>query len=168
MKFFTAVSTLILAATAALAAPSTSTTVTVSYDQTYDNGANSLDIVACSNGPNGMEHLGKPKLTPISSQTVFQDANYTLFIGYTTFGSLPTKYIGGAAAIAGWGSAECGTCWQLSYNGNTVNVLAIDHAGAGFNIALSAMNALTDDQGVFLGRVNAQATQVDKSLCGLH
>ena len=57
MKFFAAVTTLFFAA-AAIAAPSATTTVTVSYDQTYDNGANSLDIVSCSNGPNGLESKG--------------------------------------------------------------------------------------------------------------
>ena len=87
--------------------------------------------------------------------------------GFTTFGSLPTKFIGGAAAISGWGSAECGSCWTLTYNGKSINVLAIDHTDAGFNIALSAMNALTNNQGVFLGRVNAQASPADPSACGL-
>ena len=70
-------------------------------------------------------------------------------------------------AIPGWNSDQCGTCWQLSYNGNTVNVLAIDHTDAGFNIGLSAFNALVGGDGTFYGRVNAQATQVDKSVCGL-
>jgi hypothetical protein len=31
--------------------------VTVSYDTVYDNGSNSLDIVACSDGSNGLEGL---------------------------------------------------------------------------------------------------------------
>ncbi|KAJ7034984.1 Cerato-platanin [Mycena alexandri] len=48
------------------------------------------------------------------------------------------------------------------------NVLAIDHAAADtFNIALAAMNTLTDGEAVELGRVNVQATQVDKSVCKL-
>ena len=164
MKFFTAAITFALAATAVFAAPSDSTAVTVSYDQNYDNAAASLDTVACSDGPNGMEHLGEfmfncsPRKTPTKLLYV---------VGFTTFGSLPTKYIGGAAVIAGWGSAECGTCWQLTYEGTSINVLAIDHANSGFNIALSAMNALTNGQAVFLGRVEAMATQVDKSACGL-
>lgn len=55
MKFFTAITTFVFAATAALAAPSASMTVTVSYDQTYDNAALSLNEVACSDGPNGLE-----------------------------------------------------------------------------------------------------------------
>ena len=46
-------------------------------------------------------------------------------------------------------------------------MLAIDKAGAGFNIALDAMNDLTNGQGTALGRVDAQATQVAASACGL-
>ena len=121
------------------------TTVTVSYDNSYDDSRASLDTVACSDGPNGL-----------------------ITKGYTTIGSLPDfPYVGGAAAIAGWNSASCGTCWELAYDGNTINVLAIDHAEDGFNIAEEAMNKLTDNQAQFLGRVNATATQVDASQCGL-
>ncbi|GJE94765.1 Cerato-platanin [Phanerochaete sordida] len=145
MKFFTPITTLVFAAAAALAAPSATTTVTVSYDETYDNAAGSLLTVACSDGPEGMINKG-----------------------YTTFGSLPGfSNIGGAAAISGWGSDQCGTCWKLTYNGTSINVLAIDHADAGFNIALGALNRLTNNNGVFLGRVNAQAESVDGSACGL-
>jgi hypothetical protein len=64
-------------------------------------------------------------------------------------------------------SPNCGTCWQLTYNGVSINVAAIDHAGAGtFNIALKAMNKLTNNQAEFLGRVNAQAQQVPATVCG--
>ncbi|KAJ7773201.1 Cerato-platanin-domain-containing protein [Mycena metata] len=102
----------------------------------------SLDVVACSNGVHGLEHLG-----------------------YTNFGSLPTfPFIGGAGAVEAFDSVNCGTCWQLTYtNGSgakkSINVLAIDHAAAGtFNIALEAMNTLTGGQA---------AIQVDKSVCKL-
>ncbi|KAI0933549.1 hypothetical protein AcW1_005351 [Taiwanofungus camphoratus] len=119
-------------------------TVTVSYDQSYDDASASMDSVSCSDGPNG--------LAPT----------------YPTFGSLPDfPYIGGADVVTGWGSSECGSCWQLSYDGNTINVLAIDHTASGFNIALEAMNALTDGQAQFLGRVSATAIPVDVSQCGL-
>ncbi|KAG7149929.1 Protein SnodProt1 like protein [Verticillium longisporum] len=76
-------------------------------------------------------------------------------------------YIGGAPAVSGWNSPNCGTCWELSYNGRTINVLAIDHSANGFNIALDAMNALTGGQAVKLGRVDASSKQVNKSKCGL-
>jgi len=136
-----------LAAVALLFAPAAlaQSSVTVGYDETYDNSSQSLSTVSCSDGTYGLETKG-----------------------YTTFGSLPDfPYIGAAAAISGWGSAECGTCWELEYNGVTINVLAIDHAGDGFNIALEAMNTLTNGQGVAVGRVTATATQVDPSVCSI-
>ncbi|KAI9069531.1 Cerato-platanin [Trametes sanguinea] len=121
--------------------------VTLSYDQTYDNKSGDLHTVACSDGPNGL-----------------------LTKGFTTFGSLPHfPNIGGAAAVAGWNSANCGTCWKLTYadTGKSINVLAIDHTDAGFNIALEAMNTLTNNQAEFLGRIDVSATQVAASQCGL-
>ncbi|KAI0701444.1 SnodProt1 [Cerioporus squamosus] len=119
--------------------------VTVSYDETYDNPSGSMSDVACSDGPNGLI----PK-------------------GFPNFGSLPIfPNIGGAAAIAGFDSPQCGSCWQLTYNGKSINILAIDHADDGFNIALEAMNTLTDGQAVFLGRIDASVQQVDASVCGL-
>ena len=124
----------------ALAGASFAAVETVSYDNTYDNSGNSMNIVACSNLANR----------------------------FPTFGSLPSfPNIGGAAAIAGWNSAQCGTCWQLTYNGRNINVLAIDHAGSGFNIALGAMNTLTNGQAKSLGRINASVKQVAASACGL-
>ena len=120
-------------------------TMTVSYDESYDSGSTSLANVACSDGTNGL-----------------------LTKGFTTFSSLPHfPNIGGAAAIAGWNSASCGTCWQLTYNGKSINVLAVDHADEGFNIALEAMNTLTGGQAQQLGRINASVKQVSASSCGL-
>ncbi|EPT02273.1 hypothetical protein FOMPIDRAFT_1022910 [Fomitopsis schrenkii] len=136
-----------LAAVALLFAPAAlaQSQVTVAYDETYDNSDQSLATTSCSDGANGL-----------------------LTKGYTTFGSLPDfPYIGAATAVTGWNSAGCGTCWQISYNGNTINVLAVDHAGDGFNLSLEALNVLTDNQAEALGRVTATATQVDSSVCGL-
>ncbi|KAI0355118.1 Cerato-platanin [Trametes cingulata] len=139
MKFAALVSAL-LAVPAVLGA-----TVSVSYDEVYDNASGSLSTVACSDGEHGM-----------------------LTKGFTTFGSLPTfPNIGGAPAIAGWNSEACGTCWQLTHNGTSINVLAIDAGGKGFNIALSALNKLTNGTAVQVGRINATATQVNASACGL-
>lgn len=127
------------------------TTVTVSYTSVYDVSSNSLDTVACSDGANGLETKN-----------------------YTTFGSLPKfPYIGGASAVAGWNSANCGTCWQLTYtntsSGSTrsINVLVIDYTTSGFNIAEEAMNDLTNGQAGKLGRINATSKQVASSICGL-
>jgi len=123
--------------------------VTVTYDTTYDSSTTSLNTVACSNGANGLVNK------------------------YPTFGDLPDfPYIGGAPAIAGWNSPNCGTCWALTYtpssgNSKTINVLAIDVASKGFNIALEAMNDLTDGQAVELGVVSVTASEVDKSVCGI-
>lgn len=130
----------------ALIAPSLAqASVTVSYDNAYDDSGASLDTVACSDGSNGL-----------------------LTKHFTTFGSLPSfPRVGGAAAVAGWNSPNCGTCWQLTYNGVSVNVLAIDHTDEGFNISEEAMNLLTNGQAVDLGRVTATATQVAASVCGL-
>ncbi|KAJ7052609.1 immunomodulatory protein [Mycena amicta] len=142
---FSALASLALFAVAAVAD-------SVAYDQTYDNGSNSMDIVACSNGANGL---------------------ITRF-GFETFSDIPNfPFIGAAGAVEGFNSVHCGECWQLTYtpaNGakKTINVVAIDHAGPGtFNIALEAMNTLTNNQAVQLGRVNVVATKVASSVCGL-
>ena len=127
----------------ALAAPALG--VTVSFDEAYDNGSASLATVACSDGPNGL-----------------------LTKGFSTFNSLPHfPNIGGAAAVGGWNSAQCGSCWQLTFNGRSINVLAVDHAASGFNIAKAAMNSLTNGQAEKLGRIDVTAKQVAASKCGL-
>ncbi|KAI0781477.1 immunomodulatory protein [Trametes elegans] len=119
--------------------------VTVSYDEAYDKGSSSLATVACSDGSHGL-----------------------LKKGFSTFSSLPHfPNIGGTAAVGGWNSAKCGTCWQLSYKGRSVNVLAVDHAQSGWNVARGAMDALTGGKAKQLGRIEATAKQVDKSKCGL-
>ncbi|TCD67990.1 hypothetical protein EIP91_011659 [Steccherinum ochraceum] len=138
MQFINILATLLVLAAPALA-------IRVSWDSVYDNKANSLDIVACSDGINGLEHLG-----------------------YKTFGSLKNfPNIGGASAIPGWNSANCGTCWQLTYNGRTINVLAIDHADDGFNLSKEAMDKLTNNQAEQLGVVDATFTQVDHTQCSI-
>ena len=124
---------------------SAASATTVSYDAGYSDASRSLTAVACSDGTNGL-----------------------LTKGFSTQGSLPSFLnIGGASVIAGYNDANCGTCWALTYNGVTINVLAIDHADAGFNIATEAMNTLTGGQAVQLGRVDASYEQVGGSACGL-
>ncbi|KAH9483667.1 Allergen Asp f 15 homolg [Psilocybe cubensis] len=124
--------------------------LTTSFDTVYDNAAASLATVACSDGPNGL-----------------------LTRGFTTFGSLPHfPNIGGAPAVTGHGSSACGTCWQLAFKNssgitNTINIIAIDVATPNFNIALGAMNKLTNNQAQQLGRVSITATEVAASACGL-
>jgi hypothetical protein len=145
MKFFT-----ILAPLALSVLPSIVSAVTLAYDTAYDKSSGSLTTVACSDGSNGL-----------------------ITRGFTTFGSLPKfPHIGAASAVTGWNSPNCGTCWQVTYvNGQgvskSINVLAIDVAGAGFNVALSAMNELTGGNAVQFGRVDVTSKQVAASVCGL-
>ncbi|PPQ88683.1 hypothetical protein CVT25_010117 [Psilocybe cyanescens] len=124
--------------------------LTTSFDPVYDNAAGSLATVACSDGPTGL-----------------------LTRGFTTFGSLPHfPNIGGAPAVTGHNSPACGTCWQLTFTNasniaTSINILAIDVATPNFNIALGAMNKLTNNQAQQLGRVPITATQVAATVCGL-
>ncbi|KAH7325873.1 Cerato-platanin [Stachybotrys elegans] len=120
--------------------------VSVSYDRGYDDRTRHLTAVACSDGANGL-------MTRYGWQTQGQIPRFPL--------------VGGAPAVTGWNSAQCGTCWRLTYNGRSINVLAIDASPGGFNLALGAMNQLTNNQAVQLGRVQATATQVAISQCGL-
>ncbi|KAG5935205.1 hypothetical protein E4U53_000483 [Claviceps sorghi] len=118
--------------------------VHVSWDKGYDDANRSLREVACSDGQNG------------------------LLPRFPTQGTLPHfPSIGGADVIAGWNSPSCGTCWRLEYRGNKVNILAIDHAGSGFNIGQRAMNALTNNRAVELGHVDAAVTYLPPGECGL-
>ncbi|OCL14252.1 eliciting plant response-like protein [Glonium stellatum] len=120
--------------------------ITVSYDTGYDDASRSLTAVACSDGANGL---------------------ITKY-GWQTQGQIPHfPYIGGYEGIAGWNSAQCGTCWSLTYNGKTIYILAIDHTASGFNIAETAMNDLTGGNAVQFGRVDATYTQVASSYCNV-
>ena len=121
------------------------TTMTVSYDETYDNAGQSLDTVACSDGPNGL-----------------------ITKGFSTFGSLPDfPNIGGAAAVAGWNSPNCGTCWELTFNGTkSITILALDTAPVGFDISLAALQNLVGERAAQdVGIVLVDATQVDQTSC---
>ncbi|EJD08293.1 Cerato-platanin [Fomitiporia mediterranea MF3/22] len=117
----------------------------VTFDPVYDNANQSLATVECSTGSNGL-----------------------LTRNFTTFGSLPTfPFIGGASAIAGFNSANCGSCWNITFNGTSIVVTAIDFAGSGFNIGEIAMNNLTNGQAEQVGVVQATALQLNASACGL-
>lgn len=85
---------------ALLAAPFVATAIRVSWDPAYDNGPQSLDAVACSDGPNGLE----PK--------------------YKVFSDLPTfPNITGAYVVAAWNSPNCGTLLVIALN----STLDTDH-----------------------------------------
>ncbi|KAK4211034.1 eliciting plant response-like protein [Rhypophila decipiens] len=124
----------------------TSLATSVSYDTGYDDAGRSLSVVSCSDGPNGL-------ITKYGWQTQGQVKGF--------------PNIGGVQAVGGWNSASCGTCWKATYKGNTIYVLAVDHAANGLNIGLGAMNKLTNNQAQFLGRIEADVSQVASSFCGL-
>ncbi|KAL1985426.1 hypothetical protein VTN96DRAFT_7869 [Rasamsonia emersonii] len=150
MKFITlsAIASILAAPLAVLAAPASpadsATQVSVSYDTSYDNANLDLSTVACSNGQHGLETKG-----------------------YKTAGQLPKfPFVGGSPTVAGWDSPNCGSCYALTWENNTIYVTAIDAAPNGFNIALSAMNQLTGGLAQQLGRVTATYTPADPSQCG--
>jgi hypothetical protein len=56
----------------------------------------------------------------------------------------------------------------LEYGGRSIHILAIDAAyDGGYNIALDALNNLTDGHAEEWGHVDAVATQVPVQECGL-
>ncbi|KZT02579.1 uncharacterized protein LAESUDRAFT_716784 [Laetiporus sulphureus 93-53] len=76
--------------------------------------------------------------------------------GYTVSGGLPAfPCISGAFAITEYDSPACGTCWELTYNNTSINLLAID-----------TVNALMQGEDEKVGFIYATATQVDASACG--
>ncbi|KAK4228808.1 protein SnodProt1 [Podospora fimiseda] len=132
----------VLSAITALAAMASATPV--SYDQGYDDPSRSLTAVSCSDGVNGV--MWK--------------------YGWKVQGDAKS-FVGGAAAVGGWNSPNCGTCWSATWGGRTVYVLAIDRAGSGLNIGLNAMNQLTNGLATQVGVVEATVNQVALSYCGL-
>ena len=115
----------------------------VRYNTMYDNPSFPLNDVACSNGDHG------------------------LAAKFGTLGGLPTfPGVGGVFAVSGWGSPECGSCWELTYKGKSILVTAVDTISDGFDISLKAMNILTGGKAVALDSIDAVATQVSRTLCG--
>ena len=116
----------------------------VRYNQIYDDPTYSLNGVACSNGPHGL-----------------------VTDGFDTLGDLPTfPGVGGVFAVSGWGSPECGSCWELTYKGKSILVTAVDTISDGFDISLKAMNILTGGKAVALDSIDAVATKVSRTHCG--
>ncbi|KAF2875144.1 Asp f 13-like protein [Massariosphaeria phaeospora] len=135
----------VLSATA-IGFSSLASAISVSYDPGYDLPERSLSALACSNGVNGL-------------MTKY---------GWQTLEDIPTyPYIGGYQGIPAWNSPMCGTCYSVTYNNQTIYVLAIDQTINGFNLAKQAMDALTNNQAEQLGRIEAQYIQVDASKCNI-
>lgn len=152
--FTTAVLSLLALTTSTVAAPvetesaAAGQTISVSYDQRYDAGGSSLTTVSCSDGVNGL-----------------------MSRGYTNFQSLPGfPRIGGAPTVAGWNSPNCGGCYEVRYQAgnidNVIYVTAVDASPGAFNLGLQAMNQLTNNMAVQLGRVDATYSVADPSKCG--
>ncbi|KAF8506828.1 Cerato-platanin-domain-containing protein [Russula emetica] len=126
--------------------PTTSTPATLraTYDTFYDNKSGLMNNVACSNGANGL-----------SSR-------------FPTFGDVPSfPFLGGAFDVV-WNSPNCGSCWNLTNpaTGTSINIVAIDTAGAGFNIAQKAFVQLNGGQ-IGQGVLDVVASKVSPSVCGL-
>lgn len=144
MKFAALISSLVI-----LGFSTSASADSLSYDEAYDSASGSLSDTSCSDGSNGLAKQ------------------------YPTYGDLPKfPYIGGASAINSWNSPNCGTCWKLTYTNdkgvaNSVNILAVDVAQDGFNVAVAAMDSLTGGLAKELGRIDVTSEQVDASVCGL-
>jgi hypothetical protein len=142
MKLTSTILSLAALFSVASAGPTPSTNV-VRYNTFYDNPTTSLNNVACSNGDNGL-----------------------ITKGFSTFSSLPSfPFVGGAFNVKNWNSPECGSCWKLTYQSNTIYLTAIDTISDGFDISLTAMNVLTNGQAQKLDSIDVQATQVAESFC---
>nr|ABZ03963.1 cerato-platanin-like protein [Moniliophthora perniciosa] len=140
MKFTTTIIALALAASTGA--------VQLRFDNTYDNASGSMNTVACSTGANGLSQR------------------------FPTFGSVPTfPHIGASSDIGGFNSPACGNCYTISFTfqgvTRSINLVAIDHAGNGFNVAQAAMDELTNGNAVALGTIDVQSQQVARSVCGL-
>jgi hypothetical protein len=142
MKFTSTIISLAALFSVASAGPTPSTNI-VRYNSFYDTPTTSLNNVACSNGNNGL-----------------------VTKGFSTFESLPSfPFIGAAFNVENWNSPECGSCWELTFESNTIYLTAIDTISSGFDMSLTAMNVLTNGQAQQLDSINVQATQVAESFC---
>jgi hypothetical protein len=148
MKFTSTLITLAALFSVSVAHPTAPTdSQPVRFNSFYDNGAQSLNNVACSNGDNGL-----------------------VTKGYTTFDSLPTfPYVGAGYTVHNWNSPECGSCWQLTYpdTGVTIYATVIDTVYSGFDLSEEAVNVLTEGNAEQFSFINVDSTEVDPSYCGL-
>ena len=122
--------------------------VRVTYNTLYDDPSWPLSSTACSNGVNGLENK------------------------WPTLGDVPSyPFVMGIPGLV-WNSTLCGTCWQLEYeydaDGDKIVtvVIAVDEAGT-FDVAEAAFSAWAGNSGVEAGAVNATATQISPSDCGI-
>ncbi|KZV70896.1 Cerato-platanin [Peniophora sp. CONT] len=128
-----------------LALVAAASTTVVKYDPVYNNPSQSLDTVACSDGSNGL--LNK---------------------GFTTFSSLPSyPNIGASQYVGGWNDADCGSCWNITYQGKSTFFTAIDVATSGIVTSQTSLDKITGGHAVEYGQITASVQRVASSLCGL-
>jgi len=124
--------------------------------------------VSCSDGVNGVMWKYNWLVNPLFPLVSTRETRWLTSLLRNVQGDVKGfPYIGGAQAIGGWNSPNCGTCWKATFQGRSIHILAIDHTANGLNIAQAAMNDLTNGRAVELGRVEADVVQVSLGECGL-
>jgi hypothetical protein len=122
----------------ALLAPAASAvTVSLTFDGMYATADQPLSTFSCP-GLFGAERVNQLAAWPNVTATAFIERNL---------------------------SPNCGTCWQVTYQGRSINLLAIDHAPQGFTASPFTVNWLTSGTGITNGRVDVDVTQIDPSEC---
>lgn len=119
-------------------------TSSLSYDAIYGTGSTPLSQLACSGGKNG---LGTKYLT-LDSLKNFPN-------------------VGAAPTVLEWNDDNCGKCYTATYDGVSVNIIAVDVGRNGFVVSPQAMDALTGGQAVNYGRIEVTYVEADPSACQL-
>ncbi|KAF9821182.1 hypothetical protein IEO21_00790 [Rhodonia placenta] len=138
MRLFTVASVLVLMFSPIALAQST---VSVIWNSDYDTSSTGMNTTTCA--------------------TVLDQS-------YPTFGAVPTfPYLTGASFVTDSNTTGCGTCWSLVSDVGRTTVVVINGAADGFVITEEAANDLTDHHQFLWYTVQANATQLDASVCGL-
>ncbi|RFU74625.1 eliciting plant response like [Trichoderma arundinaceum] len=128
---------------AAVVAPVSAEIVTATFNALYDDPSRPLSEVSCWRKDVGfMPHL---------DWKLQKDA--VGFIGIDSLSRLNT--------------ANCFSCWMISYNGKTISLLAIDGSNSGVVMSLDALQSLTDGRALELDHIDVNAIEVDTSHCGI-
>ncbi|KAL6886826.1 eliciting plant response-like protein [Trichoderma evansii] len=128
---------------AAVISVASAETVSVTFDTVYDDPSRSLSKVACWRKGTGF----MPKL----DWKLQKDA-----VGFI-----------GIDAIRAFSSAQCFSCWKIEYGDKHISLFAIDSADSGIVLSLNAMQSLTGGRARELVRIDATATQISLSNCGI-
>ena len=118
------------------------------YDHVYDIPELPTSDLACSNGAAGLSST----------------------FGFDRISDLPGyPLVGAIEKVEGWGSLSCSRCYRVTskQGGQTINIIAVDHADTGLVLSLAALDQLTGGQGKALGRIDVKYEEVGGSECGL-